>query len=417
LYCQKRKFGTPCIKVWGPVKQRTSILGPPATPTDQVIEPENVMLLQYLYHYTFADNYIATQFSYMAKEAARIFSPSINSLSLRYALLLFAGVLRGNLNMSPLCMRNASLARLSLLKKPCATMDQADLLAALVLAMVSMTQAVYIDEDRDLSAHYYKEFRVHTNGVESILFHIFKEDDTESRSSGLATIWSPIREIMLSILFTQCPPPVYFRACFLLRQIVGPLKWPSSVPFLLESGKALQQPLSILLSVIESIAGKALQAKLKPYADGADQRLETVVRDAKDTLESISNNIGKAQAITNRHSTKLSMRMHTCRILFALLDSSNVITALQGPVVVDAVPSLFQSSCIWLRSVRNLHEAYLQGQWPSLYLLMLVIPTSVDLTSLKLGNCKIPSLGPANVRRLRCGYNVIREWACCVPGS
>jgi hypothetical protein len=100
VMCRERKNAALCIKVWGPSKQRAEPSRPPPTPTDEILEPENVMSLQYLYEgpsEKVRDGYcwpLSANIFALVNEARGIFGSAIGSSSLRYALLAVSGLER-----------------------------------------------------------------------------------------------------------------------------------------------------------------------------------------------------------------------------------------------------------------------------------------------------------------------------------
>lgn len=155
------------------------------------------MLLQFLYNHSSVEFCFADPVFYLAKQMRQLYTSSITSLSLRYALLLFAGVVRREGNMSSLEIRNASLARQSLFKKVRGRLDQGDLAAAVVLAAAAVTMIKRCKIGLEHVENYVKEVTVHMKGTEPILVYLSNNVKTEPHNSDLTTIWPVMRDMIL----------------------------------------------------------------------------------------------------------------------------------------------------------------------------------------------------------------------------
>lgn len=413
LNCQKKKIGVRCIKVWGPVKQQTSISRPPPTPIDQVIEPENVMLLQYLYNDPPVEFYFADAVFYLAKQMRQLYTSSITSSSLRHALLLFADVVRRQGNINPLGLRNASLARQSLFKNARGRLDQGDLAAAVVLAAVAFTMILGWCGLENTES-YLKEATVHMKGTEPILVCLSNDVETEPHNSVLATIWPPMRDMIL-YFSSLLQGPLIFRTYYRSRKLPGPFTWASFGPYFRDPVR-----LHYGIRLIETIAIRAVDAKLKSCGDSTDEQCENIaVGDARAALDDMKYHPGMFAITADEYRRFILLPVALCRVLFSLRDTSNVLSAWQDPVVREATSSLYQSVGEFTQSCHSwdaseFDHLHLQR---AVSLLSLVFPVSFDMMSLISGNCEHPSVLILTFYSSDCRVHVNQGWVSYAPSD
>ena len=388
MYCLERKKGATCIKVWGPIKQQADISRPLPTPIDQVIEPENAILLQFLYDGTWAERTTSVQIRCLAKEARKFFTPSVTSLSLRYALLVYAGIRAGKGYMSPLELRNASLARRSLLKKTYATLDEGDLLASAVLAVA--THAMTWFENKVI---YRDERRAHIKGFLSILLHL--SNDMEAQSlSGLENLKWLVRDLILWHSWDMGAPE-FFHYYWFSRRVVGDITRE-------ERNSMLGLPDNFLsgnfLMSIRDVLAKAVEARLMAYDDSIDEPwVDIAVQDAREAIGCISISfLGwiKTKADAKWYAEHIDFRLRVCHILLAMLDTSDFVGLSQNPGVIEAAVRLSETLCDVLQYQCPLSEDDRWFEWlggevgQSLILLLLAMAPGVDLRSMQFANCE-----------------------------
>jgi hypothetical protein len=94
-HCQAHHVRLPCYKLLGPnTESKLEPSRPPPTPYDAVIEPEEVLLLDYLYTEKILETGFLRRLLYSLKFFAQdsVFGPSIRCRTLRYAMLAVAEV-------------------------------------------------------------------------------------------------------------------------------------------------------------------------------------------------------------------------------------------------------------------------------------------------------------------------------------
>ena len=332
------------------------------------------MLLQFLYDGALDFYYSSILVQDLAKEVRKFFTQSITSLSLRYALLVYAGIIR-NHTMSPLEVRNASLARQSLLKKSCETVNEEDLLASGVLAAMAYTMYVLYKE-----ATYQGEYKVHLEGFMSILSQL--SDDMEIKNASKFTnVGVMLRNLVLYIAW-ELPNPEFFRSYWIFRKFLGHITLGESIGF----------PYRALcwadVWIIEDIVGRALRSRLLDDDDTTEKQcVDAAVQDARDAIDDITTWRGAiSDAWIAPHIAEVNLRLGICRIVLALRDTRNFVNAVQDPGVIQAVLSLYKPFCDFLQYARtSLEDDHRHGRnvRQALCFILLAIPVGVDLRSLE----------------------------------
>ena len=394
----------PCIKLWGPVRQKADLTRPVPTPIDEVIEPENVMLLQFLYEGNWRADFSSVQICYLAKEARQILTSSVTSPSLRYALLLYAGIVRRPGTMGPLEIRNSSLARQSLLKKTVKTLDEEDLLASAVLALVAHRMSGFYSNDKRVQ--YSVERKVHMRGFVSILSHLLENSEI-MKSSGLAMGRPLVRDLVLW-LSGDSKWPEFFRSYWFARSFVGPISFHRR-GYISSYGVSMVHQYSYGLMLIEHLLIKAVEARLFEFDDYIDmQWVDIAVQDVRDDFDYIAERAGEFRDLSNTLLSRcLYLSFGICRIFLALLGASDLVTGFREPAVTESALSLSEPLCGVLQYCSHPFKDMGLFGWEvrrALCLLLLAIPIGVDLRSVEFLNSEFYLSRWANFRQT--------EWTC-----
>ena len=197
---------------------------PIPTAIDQAICPQDVMLLQYVYSDEFA--WHGFGWSMLLVDLLRkfrvIFGPSIGSSSLRHAMLALAATLSPftELGNNREAHTETSCRALMTIRT---TIDEADLFAAFLLALVSCVRG-------DFST-----FLIHLKGVAALLNELARKASSNGYLSQLHMFWPLARDILLESSRTFLRANVYviwfFTTC---RGLIGPQSLFSRIRYLRE---------------------------------------------------------------------------------------------------------------------------------------------------------------------------------------
>lgn len=326
------------MKLWGPAKEKLQLSRPPPTPIDEIIEPENVLLLQFLYgggptHSS--PTWIQEIFNF-AIQVARVFSPSVKSLPLRYALLVFGGFILCDNSTGQMEMRNSSLARRCLLKRTAETLDEGDLFASAILALVAILNRIpNVDEGR-----------VYANGFMTILAHLSTTSRMQN-NSGLA-MFRPMARSLVLLFANDLTYPDFFRYYSCCRAIIGRTAAQHRARHL-NSEYAERH-----LYFIEDILVKAIETRLRAFDGGVeDQWVAQAVKDAGEDLQEV---IASTLDETWRERTEVIgkvLRCQFCRTLLALLNTADITYGFLDTTVIDLALCVLEPLSLVIEHWRN----------------------------------------------------------------
>ena len=197
------------MKRWGP-KKEGMIQRPVPTPIDHGILPKEVTLLQYAYSDMFSGGVGGVLVSLLRK-FAYIFSPYINHVPLRHAILACAAAFvpsypptaeRSEYHSS--CVRKALIGKI--LK---GTVDEADLFASFLQTFLS---CLYND---------FSLFSVHIRGFVAIMKAVKRKAIWKDRNC-MSMFWPLTRDILVDVSrFVPCSSGLVYEFCENIREELG----------------------------------------------------------------------------------------------------------------------------------------------------------------------------------------------------
>jgi hypothetical protein len=348
-----------CVKLWGEkMEEALALTRPLPTAMDEVISQQDVQLLQFAY----SDVFEWTGGSIMGslfKKFAMIFSPALNSGSLRHATLAFATAFipPAVFDEDRLEYHSNQACKVFLTKTP-ATLDESDLFAAFLLTFLA---CIYGDLFR---------FGVHLNGFLAILKEMQSRSRNDREASRLGIFWPLTLDLILEGSRRVCGSnDLVIEFCFLSQQLLGPQNFIRRAKYTLELfGKeakgdfaflqAVWQHSAILRrcfrdTVLRQLHGEtginplANSVVSEAKADLNSQEIMTVVFD----LFTRRSQHGHGTCNDINHNLMMFMLLlhQFCRLLIHLLESETIIQhgiSAEGTLLAQGVIQLVQPE--WL---------------------------------------------------------------------
>jgi hypothetical protein len=188
-----------------------AVARPIPTANDEVICSKDVLLLQYGYSDAFS-SMGGTLMAGLLRKFAFVFSPSISCASLRHAMLAFtAAHLPFDIDCPERILVHSGLCGKTLISKSMATLNEADLFAALLLAYASRIR-------NDFST-----FHIHVKGFGAILEELSNRSVRKRTSHQLSIFWPLARDLIIEasrhVDGSSCH---VFEFCRLSQKAMGP---------------------------------------------------------------------------------------------------------------------------------------------------------------------------------------------------
>jgi hypothetical protein len=226
-FCQGRGIGSSCIKKWGQKKEESMAISKEAaaakkekcttvsrqipTAIDETIRHEDVLLLQFAY----SDSFVFSGggiIGHLLRRMAVSYSPSINSQPLRHAVLAFSAAFlpRSNISYFDRLEYHKTAACTSLRKKLSSTVDESDLFAVCLLAVLS---GLYLDRT---------EFAIHRSGFVSIMKELCRKIRLQGGLSPLSLYWPLARDMILRDCRSIDCNENALSFCYFSQKLMGP---------------------------------------------------------------------------------------------------------------------------------------------------------------------------------------------------
>jgi len=199
-----------CDKKWGPGKE-SSMSRPVPGPPEQVLDSDQVLLLQWVYNgeqHTTRWRREETRFLLdaqweifgLAKEIIRLYTKSVTSLPLRYALLAYCGVMTSGGLSGNRELQNISHAIVSLREKLArSSFDEGDLFASVLLGIIS------------------PGLEAHLNGFIGIMTHL-----RDNKTYSLRRFWPMARDLLFSFPLENISAVCFCHLYDRSRAVIGP---------------------------------------------------------------------------------------------------------------------------------------------------------------------------------------------------
>jgi hypothetical protein len=335
-FCQTS--GEACIKTWGTRTQELLLKGP-ATPIDEVIAPEDVTLLQYVYSDTFGHLW-GSKVHRILRKFAVLFQPSINRLSLRRAILAYSAAFAPNSSYADV-ERYSGLACQLLLRKPSTTLDEGDLFAACLLAFLS---AMYDNPP---------EFRFYLHRFIAIMKDLGQQSG--EKQMHFVLFWSLARDLItdssrnvagvndLVLDFCQVSRPLirqgngFHQSTRAMEEVYGygQRYWPF-VDSVNHSYFLLRR------SLWKTICNIELGIVFDPAIKSAllEVQVDRDIESKGDEIEAAFHYRTLSEDMTNTILTRLLHRV--CKLLIAILEDQTVLTGSPSPRTIAAATGVMQ---------------------------------------------------------------------------
>jgi hypothetical protein len=233
-FCRTRNNGAPCQKKWGQKKEEKkmeernskksiAIARPVATAIDEVIPPQDVLLLQFAYSDVFV-TFGGSVVGPLLRRFAVSFSPSINSKPLRHAALALAAAYAPSSEAVSHFERleyHKSRACKALRKKMQVKIEESDLFAVCLLTVLS---ALYSQPD----------FSIHLSGFIAITKELHRKAALEAGSNPLAVFWPLARDMIQSECRRMHGNADAIDFYYFFQQTIGPPAFRSRVRYFSE---------------------------------------------------------------------------------------------------------------------------------------------------------------------------------------
>jgi hypothetical protein len=226
-FCQGRGIGSSCMKKWGHKKEQsmaiikeaaaakkekcTTVSRQIPTAIDETIRHEDVLLLQFAY----SDSFVFSGggiIGHLLRRMAVSYSPSINSQPLRHAVLALSAAFlpRSNISYVDRLEYHKTAACTSLRKKLSSNVDESDLFAVCLLAVLS---GLY----REIN-----EFGVHRSRFVSIMKELCRKIRHQGGLSPLSLYWPLARDMILRDCRSIDCNENALSFCYFSQELMGP---------------------------------------------------------------------------------------------------------------------------------------------------------------------------------------------------
>jgi hypothetical protein len=226
------------------MEESLALTRPPPTAMDEVISQQDVHLLEFAYSDIF-ERAGGSIMGSLLKKFATIFSPAINSASLRHATLAFAIAFTPPtfFDEERLEYHSIQACKVFLIKTP-ATLDESDLFAAFLLTFLA---CVYKDLFR---------FGIHLKGFVAILKELRNKAIKDSEASRLGIFWPLALDLILEgSRQLRGSNDLVIEFCFLSQQLLGPQSFMRRANYTLELfGKDTERDFAFLQAVWQHTA-------------------------------------------------------------------------------------------------------------------------------------------------------------------
>jgi hypothetical protein len=221
------------------MEESLALTRPPPTAMDEVISQQDVHLLEFAYSDIF-ERAGGSIMGSLLKKFATIFSPAINSSSLRHATLAFAIAFTPPtfFDEERLEYHSNQACKVFLTKTP-ATLDETDLFAAFLLTFLA---CVYRDLFR---------FGIHLKGFVAILKELRNKEIKDRKASQLGIFWPLALDLILEgSRRVGGTNDIVIEFCFLSQQLLGPQCFMRRQKYTLELfGKDMERDFAFLQAV------------------------------------------------------------------------------------------------------------------------------------------------------------------------
>ena len=338
------------------MEESLALTRPPPTAMDEVISQQDVHLLEFAYSDIF-ERAGGSIMGSLLKKFATIFTPAINSGSLRHATLAFAIAFTppSFFDEERLEYHSMQACKVFLTKTP-ATLDESDLFAAFLLTFLA---SIYRDRFR---------FGIHLKGFVAILKELRNKTIKNSQASRLGIFWPLMLDLILEGSRRVCGTnDIVFEFCFLSQQLLGPQCFMRREKYTLELfGKDMERDFAFLQAVWQHsvILRRCFRDTVWRQLNGEQisPLVHSVVLEAKVDLKSQEMMAVAFNLFTRRsergtcndvnHNLMMFMLLlhQFCGLLIFLLESETVLRhgrSAEGASLALGVVQLVQSE--WLR--------------------------------------------------------------------
>ena len=204
------------------MRELRQISPPVSTPTSEVLDSEHVLLLQWVYagreepvsqsfqkkaFFQFSQHEIFN----LAKQLIPIYTPTISCLSLRYALLVFIGIITSGGLFTEREEDNSRRARCALAKQSVSAFEEGDVFAAFLLAFSSWVNPRAPPE----------ELSIHLKGFLAIIAHVSRTSPRREDHSSLPRFRTVARDLLLHAAARDLTPDGFIRFFHQCAEVMG----------------------------------------------------------------------------------------------------------------------------------------------------------------------------------------------------
>jgi hypothetical protein len=191
-------------------------------PSSEILGSEHVSLLQWVYvgreepvpqsfqkkaFFQFSQHEIFN----LAKQLILIYTPAISCLSLRYALLVFSGIITSGGLFTNREEDNSRRARRELANRSISAFEEGDVLAAFLLAF-----STWVNPDAQP-----EELGIHLNGFLAIVAHVSRPNSTREDHSSLWYFRTIARDLLLHAAARDLTPDGFHRFVRRCGEVLG----------------------------------------------------------------------------------------------------------------------------------------------------------------------------------------------------
>lgn len=324
-YCEIRGL-VDCIKIWGP-KQQTALSGTMPSAASANIGPQSGPILQWFHSDKVLDVALphsdgkcnaviikAAQWNILnfIKTVLHIYSPSINSRSLRGALFVFGGIVTSGGSFATREAQNLQHALAALrYSVSSGKVEEPDLFASFLLAFVSWARP---DQQPE-------EYKVHLKGFINILYHISR---STTQPFYLKQFWPMARDLLLSVPFFRMPGctdsswfDLYDGCC----QVLGP-------PTLAQCQEYRNDKWAVYdhLHYHQRILARAFMARISPREHECARSIEAALKNIAADLQSVENyllNRSDMEHDVTDSGLGALMEFRICKLYLTILEEPN----------------------------------------------------------------------------------------------
>ena len=333
--CIQRRLPSICVKRWGPRKDFDSSRRV-QTPGDEVIPPEEVLLLQWIYiGEEHKEQWEVQESRYLrdtqwelfnlAKQLIPVYKPSIQCHSLRYSLLTYIGIMTSGGKFESREDINSHRARQAILRSSQTSFTEGDLFASVLLGLTVPSNP----------NHTFTELEIHLRGVLAIMTHIHETPGVYN----LVRFWPLARDLLFSFRLRGITDTEFGYFYLQSRNILGPPSLDQRCTYL---GENYYLGISVSLHYHDKLLSRVTRVSFKGTSDEAAHFVSTAISDVKNDLMSIKESMARYRIspewIPNWNfyqslSPTNSLKLPICNILVAMLNAPNMLEGLESPEV------------------------------------------------------------------------------------